>query len=155
MKQRPMKHILDIVLDIFEQPVCDHCLGRQFAQLMHGFTNQERGRILRSAAAMYLDSGIDVNVDMSNFSSFVFHNSNLKTRKEKKSRKKKKKLGKKLEFLENFYGDVVDLLKKGYDEKMIVKKMDKESKFIKVFSFGNVSFANMVRSVIKSERDIE
>jgi len=30
-------------------PVCDHCLGRQLAQVSTGMTNSERGRILRKA----------------------------------------------------------------------------------------------------------
>ncbi len=29
--------------------VCDHCLGRQLAQVSTGMTNSERGRILRKA----------------------------------------------------------------------------------------------------------
>ncbi len=29
-------------------PICDHCLGRQFAYLGHGLDNSERGKIIRS-----------------------------------------------------------------------------------------------------------
>ena len=36
--------------------VCDHCLGRQFAKLMTGFSNDQRGMALRTALAMQLDS---------------------------------------------------------------------------------------------------
>ena len=39
--------------DVLKQGyLCDHCLGRQFAQLLSGFTNAERGRALRLALAM-------------------------------------------------------------------------------------------------------
>lgn len=32
-----------------EGPICDHCLGRQFAKVSHGLSNEERGRILKAA----------------------------------------------------------------------------------------------------------
>jgi len=42
--------------------VCDHCLGRQFGQLLSGLTNEERGRAVRLALAMAADAGrTDVN----------------------------------------------------------------------------------------------
>jgi len=30
-------------------PLCDHCLGRQFALLGHGFENEERGKAIKMA----------------------------------------------------------------------------------------------------------
>ncbi len=40
--------ILDIAKKIIKQgAICDHCLGRQFAKLLHGFSNEERGRALK------------------------------------------------------------------------------------------------------------
>jgi len=35
-----------------QEPVCDACLGRVFADRSHGLTNDERGRSLRIAAAL-------------------------------------------------------------------------------------------------------
>ncbi|RZN36314.1 MAG: tRNA pseudouridine(54/55) synthase Pus10 [Methanophagales archaeon ANME-1-THS] len=32
-----------------EGPICDHCLGRQFAQISHGLSNEQRGMILKAA----------------------------------------------------------------------------------------------------------
>jgi len=32
---------------LLEKDICDHCLGRQFAQLGHGLENYERGKIVR------------------------------------------------------------------------------------------------------------
>lgn len=52
-------------LKIMEQPVCDHCLGRQFSQLLSGFTNRERGRALRIVTAMSIDVQ-PRNIDISN-----------------------------------------------------------------------------------------
>jgi len=74
--------ILQKAKAVLEQPVCDHCLGRQFAQLLTGTTNKERGRMLRAAAAMDADSGEKHGMDMSNFSCISLRNS--KAAKEKK-----------------------------------------------------------------------
>jgi len=32
-----------------EGPICDHCLGRQFAKVSHGLSNEQRGDILKAA----------------------------------------------------------------------------------------------------------
>jgi len=87
--------------------VCDHCLGRQFAQLLSGFGNEERGKILRYFVAMLIDSGEKINVDSSNFFGIKFHNKKVKTKKPKKCyvcsklfkelKKKVKLISKKLE----------------------------------------------------------
>ncbi len=37
---------------IHEGPICDHCMGRQFAKLSTGLTNDERGRAIKLALAM-------------------------------------------------------------------------------------------------------
>ncbi len=46
--------------------VCDHCLGRQFAQLLTGTTNVERGKSIRMFAAILYDAD-EIDVDPSNF----------------------------------------------------------------------------------------
>lgn len=38
-------------------PVCDNCLGRQFAQLLSGYTNKERGAAIRTVLAMRAEKG--------------------------------------------------------------------------------------------------
>ncbi len=46
-------NLLDIATRILEEgPICDHCLGRQFAKLSTGLTNKERGSALKTALAM-------------------------------------------------------------------------------------------------------
>ena len=46
-------NILDIAKKIIhEGPICDHCMGRQFAKLSTGLTNDERGRAVKLALAM-------------------------------------------------------------------------------------------------------
>ncbi len=89
--------ILGKAKNILEQPVCDHCLGRQFAQLLHGYTNEERGKLIRTIAAMSIDKSKEErkeeineeskierkieptksgsnNLNMSNFAAFEFYN---------------------------------------------------------------------------------
>ena len=63
--------------------VCDHCLGRQFAQLLSGLTNEERGRIIRLFLAMNYEVK-PFDADLSNFCSFKFRNQKLKVVKKKK-----------------------------------------------------------------------
>ncbi|MFP3872691.1 MAG: tRNA pseudouridine(54/55) synthase Pus10 [Candidatus Natronoplasma sp.] len=44
--------VLNKVEKALEKDLCDHCLGRLFAQLGHGVTNIERGKSIRIASAM-------------------------------------------------------------------------------------------------------
>lgn len=70
--------ILEKARAVLEQPVCDHCLGRQFGQLLSGYTNADRGRALRITAAMSIDKKKldeeDKALDLSNFTNIRFHN---------------------------------------------------------------------------------
>lgn len=53
---------------------CDSCLGRFYSGLLSGYTNDERGRILRTLIAMMIDSkSLDYSkIDPSNFHGFNF-----------------------------------------------------------------------------------
>lgn len=65
--------------------VCDHCLGRQFAQFLSGYEAEERGRIIRNFMAFLLESGEKLDIDMANFEEFNFRFKDVKkTKKEKK-----------------------------------------------------------------------
>ncbi len=69
---------------ILQQPVCDRCLGRQFAQLLSGYTNQERGKLLRTLIAMSIDKeGYSGAIDISNFRDFKFYKLDAKPEKKK------------------------------------------------------------------------
>jgi hypothetical protein len=62
----------------------------------------------------------------------------------------RKHIQSKLEFLENLYGNIVHLWKKGLPEKQIFNQLKlKEAWFTKYFCFGNVSMMNGVRSAIR------
>ncbi|MBI5332173.1 MAG: tRNA pseudouridine(54/55) synthase Pus10 [Candidatus Aenigmarchaeota archaeon] len=61
---------------ILKKYVCDHCLGRQFGQLLSGHDNSHRGRIIRSMIAMSIDKeklDSDQQMSMLNFVGFKFH----------------------------------------------------------------------------------
>jgi tRNA pseudouridine synthase 10 len=74
--------IKDIVIEILkDEYVCNRCLGRQFAGLLTGMTNEERGRILRHYVAMLIDSGEKINIDTSNLYGIKFHNKKIDVQK--------------------------------------------------------------------------
>ncbi len=64
--------MIDKIAKILEKPVCNNCLGRQFAQLLSGYTNKERGEVIRTFAAMLIDSNSELKCDMNNFHSYKF-----------------------------------------------------------------------------------
>lgn len=79
-------NILEKAAKVLARPVCDHCLGRQFGQLLSGYSNVERGRLVRTVAAMAADKeDYREGADLSNFAGFGFHNLEIK---EKLSRKR-------------------------------------------------------------------
>jgi tRNA pseudouridine synthase 10 len=46
-------NVLEKALKMLElYPLCDHCLGRQFAFLVHGMENEEKGKMLKNVLAM-------------------------------------------------------------------------------------------------------
>ncbi len=64
--------ILETAEKILQQPVCNHCLGRQFGQLLSGYSNKERGKTIRILIAMAMDSGEKMQCDMNNFFGYKF-----------------------------------------------------------------------------------
>ncbi len=66
--------MLELARKILQQPVCLNCLGRQFSQLLSGFTNRERGTFILSAVALAIDSGKQntEGLDPENFRGFRF-----------------------------------------------------------------------------------
>jgi len=78
-----MKIVESIVTAIKDCYLCDHCLGRLFSNLLSGYTDEERGKILRSFLAFLLDSGEKLDVDFSNFYGIKFRNIRLQPEKPK------------------------------------------------------------------------
>ena len=51
--ENPKDDILETAWNIVRLgPICDNCLGRQFAMLSTGLTNAERGRSIKTVLAM-------------------------------------------------------------------------------------------------------
>jgi tRNA pseudouridine synthase 10 len=73
-----------IVEILKENFICDNCLGRFFSELLSGFSNKERGRILRNYLAFLLDSGEKIEVNMSNFYGIKFRNIKLEVKEPEK-----------------------------------------------------------------------
>lgn len=60
---------------------------------------------------------------------------------------------KKLDFLGNLYGEVAALVEKGYTDAAVLRRYRRrEARFVKYFTFGNVSFRNMIQSAIAAAR---
>jgi len=111
--------------------VCDRCLGRQFAQLLTGLTNGDRGKILRNYVAMLLDSEEKIDVDDSNFYGIKFHLRKFDTKKPNRC---------------SICSDVFPELKKKV--KLIIKKLKKYE--YKTFLVG----CKLTHGVIEKEQDL-
>ena len=96
------------LVEILKEETCDRCLGRQFAQLLSGLTNEERGKTLRKYLAMLIDSGEKIKINENNFYGIKFHNAKIKSKKPGKC---------------SICGDVFPELKK--KAKLIVKALSK------------------------------
>ena len=74
---------------------------------------------------------------------FCAHNPVLKNGRER--------LYRKLAYLEDFAGAVGSLVTEGLPEKEIIRRLDnRQDRFVKFFTMGNASFANMIRSAIRA-----
>ena len=82
-----MPDIVERAARVLEKNCCDHCLGRQFSQLLSGHTNESRGRCLRSVIATEIDAGKTFEkINPDNFEGFRFRQNKdfEKTAKENK-----------------------------------------------------------------------
>jgi len=66
--------MLDEIVKILDRKLCDHCLGRLFGNLLYGYRDDERGRIIRTTIAMLVDGKlIDYSkMNKNNFYGFAF-----------------------------------------------------------------------------------
>lgn len=87
--------------------VCDNCLGRQFAQLLSGLTNKERGRIIRHYIAFSIDAGKKMDVGVSNFYGIKFRHAKMKQIKPRKCK-----------VCKNFFLDEIDNAARKVAEKL-------------------------------------
>jgi len=71
-------------IEILKDPICDNCLGRSWAGLLSGYSNEERGKIVRTFVAFLLDSEEKIDVYMNNFYGFKFRNLKVTLQKPEK-----------------------------------------------------------------------
>ena len=66
--------MLPLLQKIFETNLCDSCFGRQFGQMLSGYTNAERGKFLRQFSATAIDARQmqTEKINPNNFLSFKF-----------------------------------------------------------------------------------
>lgn len=111
--------IVDIASKILSYGyVCDHCLGRQFSQLLSGYSHEERGRIIRTAVALSLDSGEGIKADDLNLSQFKFriYKPKLKAKQKKDSVKDASKAGEKCKVCGNIFDNIGIFAKRAVEE---------------------------------------
>jgi tRNA pseudouridine synthase 10 len=57
--------------------ICDWCLGREFAELLSGMSNNERGQTIRRFACFLLDSGEKLGISDENLQEMKFRNAKV------------------------------------------------------------------------------
>lgn len=113
--------------------VCDNCLGRTSAGLLSGYTNEERGKTLRTYFAFIIDADEKMGVDSSNFYGMKFRNAKIKSKRPEKC------------FIcKNFFSEKIDEL-----AKEIVKKIGKTE--FDTFVVGSIPSNEMLNAEEKMQ----
>lgn len=126
----------DMTTAIFKSPICNNCAGRNVADLLSGFDNEERGRILRYYVAFLLDSGEKLDVALSNFHGIKFRNIKIEPKKSEKCK-----------VCKNFFHENLDILAKS-----VVKKL-KDVEF-NTFLIGSIPSDEMLNEEEKMQEGI-
>jgi tRNA pseudouridine synthase 10 len=119
-------------IEVLKQPICNNCLGREFGSLLSGFSNEERGKIIRQFVAFLIDSGEKIDVDLSNFYGIKFRNVKIKAENLKECK-----------LCENFFRGKIDDVAKRIVEKL--KKIE-----FSTFQIGSIVF----NELLKIEEDL-
>jgi tRNA pseudouridine synthase 10 len=74
--------IIEIATEVLrENFLCDHCLGRIFANLLTGYSNEERGKIIRNFIALLIDSWEKIEINTANLYGIKFRNAKIEAQK--------------------------------------------------------------------------
>jgi tRNA pseudouridine synthase 10 len=103
-----MKIIESVVAALKNRYVCNYCLGRIFGNLLSGYTNEQRGEIIRQFVAFLVDSGEKIDIDLSNLYGIKFRNVKLEIKKPEKC-----------SVCKNFFYEEIDKLAKN-----VIKKLE-------------------------------
>lgn len=115
-------------IEMLKNPICNSCLGRAFASLLSGYSNEQRGKIIRQFIAFLIDSDEKIDVDLSNFYGIKFRNVKIKSEKPKKCK-----------ICKNFFLEKIDRL---------AKKIVKELKGIELntFQIGSIISDDLLKA---------
>jgi len=133
--------------------LCNNCLGRVCANLLSGYSNEERGKIIRNYLAFLVDSGEKLNIEPSNFYGIKFRNVKIEAKKPEKC------------FLcQNFFEGKIDEIAKKILEKIKEEKIEFETFLIgsiptqemlkaenKIFEIFGIEFVESIKAEINRE----
>ena len=129
--------ILENAIEILKNGyVCNWCLGRAYANLLSGHSNDQRGNIIRYFIAFLIDSGEKIDVDLSNFYGIKFRNVKLNIKKPERCK-----------ICKNFFLEGID----NWSEKIIQKLKGVE---FKTFLIGSIPSNEMEREEEKLQEDV-
>ncbi len=127
----PLSCFMKIVtkaIEILKNPICDNCLGREFSELLSGYSNEQRGKVIRQFIGFLIDSDEKVEVDLSNFYGIKFRNVKIKPQRPKKCK-----------ICKNFFQEKID---------KVVEKIREKIKGIEfnTFLIGSIILDEMVKA---------
>lgn len=141
-------------IKILDKNLCDHCLGRQFGQVLYGYRNEEKGRIIRSFLAMLIDGKL---IDYSKINPNNFYGFKFRQNKELAKDMKKEKCWLCSNVLNNL--DLMEkkairkLSKIEFNNFLVGSKVPKEifAKEEKVWEITGIEFVESIKSEINRE----
>jgi tRNA pseudouridine synthase 10 len=146
--------MINNVIKILEKNLCDHCLGRESSQLLYGYKNEEKGRIIRVFTALLIDSK---KIDYSKLNKNNFYGFRFRQNKEFAKNIKKEKC-----WLCNNVLDNLDLMAKKTVKKLkkiefnnflVGSRVSKEifAKEEKIWEITGIEFVESIKNEINRE----
>ncbi len=146
--------MINDVIKILDKNLCDHCLGRQFSQLLRGCRNEEKGKIIRSFIAIMIDGKL---VDHSKINPNNFYGFRFRQNKEFAKNLKKKKCW----LCNNLFDKSDSLIKKAvkklnkieFNNFLVGSKVSSEifAKEEKIWEITGIEFVESIKSEINRE----
>jgi tRNA pseudouridine synthase 10 len=123
--------MIEVIIKALENHyLCNWCLGRLIGNLLSGYSNEERGKIIRTYLAFLLDSGKKLNIELSNFYGFEFRNIKIEAKKPSKCY-----------ICKTFFKEEIDKLAKKILEKIRKKKIE-----FNTFLIGSIPRDEMLKA---------
>ncbi|NIM47066.1 MAG: tRNA pseudouridine(54/55) synthase Pus10 [Candidatus Aenigmarchaeota archaeon] len=146
--------MIDNIIKILDKNLCDHCLGRQFSQLLSGYKNKEKGKIIRTFIAIMIDGKL---VDYSKINPNNFYGSKFRQNKEFAKNLKKEKCW----LCNNLFNKLDSLAKKAerklkkleFNNFLVGSKISSEifAKEEKIWEIIGIEFVESVKAEINRE----